>query len=460
MRNSANTPALQHLYQLSQQLEADREQSAELLRQRDHEIGRDCHAGDDAGRLLFWLQRVQKVGIAPSDSWLNESAAAMLLRASALLFGALTMLGFLLASGRGLVNVFLFLMLFVLLQLLFALGAGVVMLRSLRGKPPASFPLNPARFVTARALPDKRYLGEAAGVLRLLLLRYGQEFGALFTVGAVVAFLCLLAFADFSFVWGSTFGVSDQLVTSVTGLLSAPWSGWAPVAVLSPELIADTRYNPAVIDLSQMNDDSRRGWWPFLLMCMLVYGLLPRLLLWLASRLAYGRELKRSFVSFPGAELVLSRMKRPMVKTQAEEAESDGPAQPVVALDTGLALLNWAGALGEQGEQGEQQFEQLRAVLPGNQFSGGVGSPEEDADSIAAVNRLQPETLLVVVKSWEPPLADLADVLCRVTETPRCSLCLVPLPGREVSEHALDEWEMFASELPFASVSAQALNRV
>lgn len=457
MAQSATTPALEHLYQLSQQVEADREQSAELLRQRDHEIGQACHAGDDAGRLLFWLQRVQNSGIAPSDSWLNESAAAMLLRAFALLLGALTMLGFLLASGRGLVNVFLFLLLFVLLQLVFALLAGVVMLRSLRGNPPASFPLNPARFVTARALPDKRYLAEAAGVLRLLLLRYGQEFGALFTLGAVVAFLCLLAFADFSFVWGSTFGVSDQLVSSVTGLLSAPWSGWVPAAVLSPELVADTRYNPAAIDLSQMNDDSRRGWWPFLLMCMLVYGLLPRVVLWLASRLAYSLELKRSFVSFPGAELVLSRMKRPMVKTQAEEDEPADPVLPVAVLDKDMALLDWAGALGEEPEQ---QFEQLLGVLPDNRFAGGVGSPEEDAASIASVNRLQPETLLVAVKSWEPPLADLADVLCRVTATPRCSLCLVPLPGREVSEHAMDEWEAFASELPFASVSAQALHRV
>ena len=453
---SATTPALEHLYQLGQQIEADREQALELLRQRDHEIGRECNAPDDAGRLLFWLGRVQPANPERGGSWLNEQSAAILLRAFALAVGAVTMVGFLLASDRGLVNVFLFLLVFVLLQLLFAIGAGVVMLRSLRGNPPTSFPLNPARFVTARALPDKRFLDEAAGVLRLLLLRYGQEFGALFTLGAVAAFLCLLAFADFSFVWGSTFGVSDELVSTATRLVSAPWSVWLPQGVLAPELVADTRYNPAEIDLSQMNDDSRRGWWPFLLMCMLVYGLLPRILLWLASRLAYVRELNRSFVCFPGAELVLSRMKRPMVKTQAEQAEEIDLSPPLAAVDEAVMLLDWAGAL----EQGEQQFEQLLRVPLANYLRGGVGSPDEDSTSVAAVNRYKPETLLVAVKSWEPPMADLADTLCRVTETPRCSLCLVPLPGREVSGHAVDEWEAFARELPFAAVSTQALHRV
>lgn len=457
MPASETTPALEHLYRLGQQIDADRESPAELLRQRDHEIGRDCNTGDDAGRLMFWLDRVQADGSALGGSWLNEQSAAMLLRACALLVGSLTMVGFLMASGRGLVNVFLFLLVFVLLQLLFASGAAVVMLRSLRGNPPASFPLNPARFVTARALPDKRYLDEAAGVLRLLLLRYGQEFGALFIVGGVAAFLCLLAFADFSFVWGSTFGVSDELVTSATRLMSAPWSGWFSQGVLSPDLIANTRYNPAEIDLSQMNDDSRRGWWPFLLMCMLVYGLLPRVMLWFASRLAYSRELRRSFVCFPGAELVLSRMKRPMVRTQAAEAEGVDDAPAVTAVDEGVMLLNWASALDEEGGP---RFEQLLSVPVDNVLQGGVGSPEDDTASIAAVNRYKPEILLVAVKSWEPPMADLADTLCRVTETPRCSLCLVPLPGRDVPDHALDEWQAFARELPFVSVSTQALHRV
>jgi hypothetical protein len=93
-------------------------------------------------------------------------------------------------------------------------------------------------------------------------------------------------------------------------------------------------------------------------------------------------------------------------------------------------------------------------------MTAGLDLPEQDIAVVAEINRYKPETLLVAVKSWEPPMADLADTLSRVTETPRCTLCLVPLPGREVAEHALDEWEAFSRELPFAAVSAQALHRV
>lgn len=455
MHNSASTPALTDLYRLGQQIDADREQPVAQLRQRDHEIGQACNASDDAGRLLFWLHKMQGVQAAEGDDspWLNEHSAALLLRVFALGAGFITMLGFLLASGRGLVNVFLFLLIFVLLQLLFSMAAAVVMLRSLRGNAPASFPLNPARFVTARVMPDRRYLREASGVLRLLLLRYGQEFGAVFTLGAITAFMCLLAFSDFSFVWGSTFSVSDDFASSFTGLLSAPWSTWLPQGVLSPQMIAETRYNPALVDLSQISDDSRRGWWPFLLMCMLVYALLPRLLLWTASRLAYTRELTRSFVCFPGAEVVLSRMRRPVVNTQAVDEETAAPALHRVALDEGLMLLDWAGALA--GERAS--FEVLLSVPPGNQVAGGLGSPADDATSVSAVNTYGPETLLVAVKAWEPPMADLADVLAGVTSVPRCTVCLVPLPGKAVTEHSLQEWQAFSRELPFAVASAQAL---
>lgn len=454
MPHSASTPALTDLYQLGQQLDADRELPVAQLQHRDHEIGQACSAADDAGRLLFWLQKMQSTEQPAQGPWLNEHSAALLLRAFALGAGFLTMLGFLLASGRGLVNVFLFLLIFVLLQLLLAIGAGVVMLRSLRGGEPASFPLNPARFVTARALPDKRYLREASGVLRLLLLRYGQEFGALFTLGAVVAFMCLLAFSDFSFVWGSTFSVSDNAVSGLTGWLSSPWSGWLPQGVLSPQLIADTRYNPGQVDLSNISDDSRRGWWPFLLMCMLVYALLPRLLLWLGSRLAYTREMRRSFVCFPGAEVVLSRMRRPVVKTQADEAEEGAPQAPRVAVDEGVMLLNWAAAVEREKLL---SFEQFLPVPPPNQLAGGLGSPADDVSCVTTINTYGPETLLVAVKAWEPPMADLADVLAGVTDVPRCSLCLVPLPGKDVTEHSLEEWQAFARELPFAVASAQAL---
>ena len=305
---------------------------------------------------------------------------------------------------------------------------------------------------------DKRYLRESQSVLRLLLLRYGQEFGAIFTVGAVVAFFVVLAFSDFTFVWGSTFEVSDDFVRSFTQTLATPWSAWLPQATVSPQIIVDSRYHPALTDLSQANIASMRGWWPFLIMALLSYALLPRIFLWVLSKFFYLRLIRSSFARYPGAEAILARMKSPVVKTQALEPEVlSGQSHDVaVQLDEGLVLLIWAGAL-DPGGHGS--FEGLRAVPPGNVLTAGLGSLAEDGQCVDKLNQYAPERLLVAVKAWEPPMADFSDFLCRLDKVTQCTLCLVPLPQRAVAEQNLQEWRTFCRELPFAVVDIQALER-
>jgi len=260
MPERARRPTLGDLYRMGRQLDSDRELSTEDLRRRDHAIGQRCAAREDSSALLYWLDEAGASAVPA----LAESQLAVLLRFCALCFGAAGMAGFMLASGRALVNVPLFLLIFVLVQFALCLLAAFVTFRAMRGEPPAAFLLNPARLVIRRGLPESRYLRENAPVLRLLLLRYGQEFGALFALGAALAFVVLLAFTDFSFVWGSTFAVSDEAVRAITRVLSAPWSVFLPEATVSPQIIADTRYHASELDLGGMAAASRRGWWPFL----------------------------------------------------------------------------------------------------------------------------------------------------------------------------------------------------
>jgi len=449
MPHKASALTLRDVYSLGEQLEADRELPAATLSERDHAIGRSCGERDDIESLRYWLQAVATADSAPP--WLSETQAALLLRMLALLAGAMAVGGFLLASDRALVNVFLFLLVFVALPLLFAALAAGVMLRAAFGRPSPVSPFNPTRFVARRALPGQAKLLESSAAVRLLALRYGQELGMLFAVGLMLAFMVLLAFTDFSFVWGSTFGFSDAAVNSAITALAAPWSSWLPQAVVPATVVIDTRYHAAQLDFSQLSEASRRGWWPFLFMCLTVYSLLPRLLLWLASRRLYRRELTRSFLGLPGAAAVLSRMRSPVVRTQAGDPEHVDARLSAMTYDGATLLLEWAGSLADTGDVS------LRLAKDDNHLRAGLGSPADDLDSIELINRRRPNLLLVAVKSWEPPMADLADVLADIEGVSQCILQLVPLKGRKVSEANLRDWKAFARKLKFAATEVQPL---
>jgi hypothetical protein len=445
---------LADLYRLGQQLESDRYAAPEALRRRDHAIGQQCQHQDDGRMLLCWLDAVSTSAAAgqPAGPPTAQGAVVQLLRLAALAMGVVAMAGFLLASERALVNVPMFLLVFVLVQGLLCVAAAFVLLQAVRGQPPSMSALNPLRLLLRRAPAPWRTLGNNAPLLRLLLLRHGQEAGALFAAGVIVSFLVLLAFTDFSFVWGSTFAVSDRVVLGITGWLAAPWSWFLPQATVAAGLVADTRFSAAQPGLDELLAASRRGWWPFLCMCLVTYTLLPRVLLWLGSIWAYRQRLPAELLGWPGAASVLVRMRAPVVQTQALDGGRDEPQRaPPSAPISGDVLLDWAGALASLSDAPRDQLGSCLTV------SAGLGSPADDVRALEAINDAAPQVLLIAVRGWEPPMADLADVLAEVRGVHSCRLLLLPLPGRKISDAQHQDWQAFARRLPFADSTVELL---
>jgi hypothetical protein len=457
----SKTPALFDLYHLAEQLERDQSVPVSVARERDHVIAAECDDADDVGRLRCWLESISAWRGGQGEHkhpWLSEASASALARVLALFFGFSSMAAFLLTSGRGLVNVFMFMLLFVIVQCLLCLLAAAVMARTVAGGQPVVLPINPARLLVARVFPDRRYLREANSVLRLLFLRYGQELGAIFTVGAMAAFFVVLAMSDFTFVWGSTFQLSDTLVEDMTSAVAAPWSAWLPQATVSSDLIFASRFHPAVTSLGPDNIEAMRGWWPFLIMAMVTYALLPRLLLWLLSRYFFKHQIRAAFVNLPGSAQLLTRMKGPLVTTQGAgggEYIGQGSVEPT-AIDRRLLLLNWANALTAADVSA---FGAFAAVADGHIVEAGLGSMSEEMEQLATKLVAPVNQLFVAVKSWEPPMADLADFLANITSVSRCTLFLVPLPQKPIPATRLGDWELFARGLAFAVVDVQALER-
>ena len=96
-------------------------------------------------------------------------------------------------------------------------------------------------------------------------------------------------------------------------------------------------------------------------------------------------------------------------------------------------------------------------VPTGNVLAAGLGTLADDDLCIQEINQFKPSRLLVVVKSWEPPMAEFQDFLNKLKEVTRCTLYLEPLPGHAVTDLHLQEWRDFARELRFDAVDTQPL---
>ncbi len=444
------------LVRLAEQIDRDKLVEWRDLQQRDYAIGRARPQGSPVTQLLHWLEQTEANADADLPApWLSEGALGLLVGCALSLAGILTMTGFLFAHTSGLVNVLWFITLFVLLQILLCLVSTVTLLLAALGRSEAGFTLNPARLVFSRAIRRRRYWREFRSIFSLIFLRYGQAMGIGFMAGAILAFLLVLAVNDFSFVWSSTFNLSNAAVERFTAIASAPWSSWLPAATVDAQVIADSRYHPAAARFSAGQVESMHSWWPFLFACMAFYALLPRVLLWLASRLLYRARLRRAFVGYPGADLVLRRMNRPAVTTQAEPSEEACPVavSREVAPRPDVLLISWTGAIGV-GEIGD--YQEL-AGIPAESFSSAGLSLDGDAGVVAEAEQPTVSHAVVVAQAWEPPLSELADFLEQLRPHVSCELFIRPLADARVEASNLEDWQRFANQLPGGAVTLAVL---
>lgn len=452
----ASEPTALDLVRLSEQLERDADIGWQDLHRRDYEIGRQCDTGAPGEQLLYWLDSVhQPESGRGAFAVPGEGAVGILLSVLMFIAGCLTMTGFLFAQGQGLVNVLWFFALFVILQCLLCLLSALTLGAALLGRRPAGLALNPARWIYARSLHRRPHWHEFQDLLQLVFLRYGQGMGAGFVLGCLGAFLTVLALNDFTFVWSSTYEVSDAAIKRMADLAAAPWAGWLPAATVDSQLISDSRYMPAAGRFTAEQVRGMHRWWPFLFVAMVCYTLLPRALLWLLSRQLYARRLRRAFITYPGADLVLRRMAQPLVNTRAEPGQMPASAADTAPIPPreGVLLINWGDAIGA-GEA--DHFAELRG-LDGEQMLQAGLSFEQDKLALQRSRQAEVQLALLVVKSWEPPMSDLADFVAELVHGGPCVVFLRPLAGQDIPPERLEDWRRFSAEVP-GGVQVKALN--
>ena len=231
--------------------------------------------------LSHWLQRQAGFELlhALKTHWLAPGIGGV--------FGLLAMLGALSYSGQHPVNLWLVLGLFVFLPFIATFTTIVAWHHSLNS-------LNKPLPVFGRLILKKVSISSHVNSLRPWLMWKFQWMAVSFQISAIVTFLIILLFQDLAFSWSSTLIKDGAIMAQIIQGMAAPWQWFIEAPSIS--LIEASQYYRSS---ETFNPEQLGQWWPFILMAMVIYGLLPRLMLffWMRFRV---RQFLRSEIELSG----------------------------------------------------------------------------------------------------------------------------------------------------------------
>jgi len=393
------------------------------------------------GKLLSWLRSVSPQVFEKAIS--RSQQASFLSGGLGLLMGILMGSGVLVYSGDKPINIFVCLTFFFLLP---CLGA----LISIFGFFPSSAPfssffaqLNPLPFILSKiGLRESSASAFSRGALRRTLLVYVNQFGAMFFLGALVSFFALLTFSDLAFGWSSTLVNSSSEVAAGLQAISWPWSQLVPSAVPSETLVEATRFFRLDDSVIQRGEAQAYGsWWPFLMMCLLCYGFLPRVLMYCLAGVLSRREMARLHLSIPESKTLLWSLNEaspdfvftagdPLDDSPESEDKESAESDSRIPADfpDQTVVISWGFSC---------EPNQLQS-LPGysddwRTFSLATREGLEEDEIEAKLLGQKPETICILVKAWSTPTNEIFDLAKRFLDIAPVTFLPVALEEKNLS---------------------------
>lgn len=435
-------------------LHADHDMEREALHTRDRSWRLELE-GEPMESLLIrhWLDHRRSQGRVEgeitSPGILFQKLLDISLRISpvkGVIAGILCGFGFFTYNGSTPINVFHFLLFFVLSQLLvtclFGLGGLMRILApaiTARGFDHLGRLLAATnRFVLRKILfsrldSHKRLsIEHATGLIRAHSTVYGrlfaypflkmiQSFGVGLNVGLLGITLIRVATSDLAFGWQSTLNISAQFLARLVNGIALPWS-WFTGDAAVPSLLQIEGSRIILKDsIAHLMTTDLTSWWPFLVMSLLVYGLLVRILLlawvwWKETRVLSAFKFSTGLPT-----QLLRRMRTPTVSTQAvpepTEEKIPPPSGPPVSGQDGIeedviALIPQEISATCNSSWLESKLAPHQLQLADHYIF--MTSYEEDQKLLKKFtdrNWQLDEQLLIVMEGWMVPLMDFLSLL-------------------------------------------------
>jgi hypothetical protein len=327
-------------------------------------------------------------------------AISVMIALIAFILGLLASVAALSGDEYGRVNLLLSLFLFALLPAFGLLATAVFLSLGRRSGIAAllvELRVTPKRFAALLARQ-----GGAAQRQRILF-SLSQGWLLSFVAGNLLGFALMLLAMDISFVWRSTLLEASDLLP-VLDFVAMPWSFWS-AAQPSLEMLSQTQDFRLQ---GSPNDANYVGqWWRFLLAAQLCYSLLPRTLLWLIAKNRLTRKTE-----------TLSTELNQNVAAEKPISEIDRLAESVTEIPVDSILFDLAhtpdSLLSDIGE-----CLQVATIHR---------TPVDLHSQLQRVDYANTPALVVLVRSWEPPLAELADSLREeLTAEQQSNLFIAPI---------------------------------
>jgi hypothetical protein len=193
--------------------------------------------------------------------------------------------------------------------------------------------------------------------------------------------------------------------------------------VPSYELVEISRYYRFEKDAARISAQLFGSWWRFVAMCLFVYGLLPRIVLWLLCSMHLSTISARTIILLPGVKDVLERMNSKKVSTSdfssADLGESgqtgSGSEQiPKLHISRDCSVVSWSNAVSKLPAVKEKLADHFNVDIFAHS-AGGNKELEDDQHVVeACIRNAGNSEILVLVKSWEPPTGEFLDFLNRL----------------------------------------------
>lgn len=451
-------------------LETDRVTPYAERARRDRAIARRIPQAPPVRRVRAWWRETSADGRAGLGARLDRLRGAVTLAMA--LLGAVTGVTVALAAfaydGSQPVNVVRLLALLVgvqlallVLTLLLLLPGGVPGLRHVQDLLTA---MNPGAWAAgvfrkiARASPDaarlfERHAGRAAAgrFATWQFLFWSQTAAVAFNVAALATAIVLVTFSDLAFGWSTTLDADPAAVARLVQAVAAPWAAVAPAAVPSAALVEQSQFFRLDAGAAAANGVAHAlgAWWPFTVLAIVTYGLVPRLLLLVLAAARLRAASCALLLDDPRVTALLDRMAAPKIETAAAEHEAPptanvGPlAVPDRPITGGAEAVIWESSLSVDAAR---DYARRHLGLDVRGVAEAGGGRELAADR-AALERLaaQPTpTLVVFTPAWEPPLLELLDFLAELRRRigAASSIVVAPVPDgpRSVTDVERATW--------------------